>query len=88
MELTLVDLVDDGLSSLPVDVIDDDVSAETRVLQRVCAPESGAGTGDDYRLAVKPDFLRGLRVLSDLRGLRDLCLPGCQDRLTRRGPTE
>ena len=57
MELTLVDLVDYGLSSLAVDVIDDDVSAETRVLQRVRAPESGTRTGDDDRLAVKPYFL-------------------------------
>ena len=66
MELTLGDLVNDGLSSLAVDVIDDDVGAETRVLQRVRAPESGARTGDDDRLAVKPDLLRSLRVLSDL----------------------
>ena len=66
MELTLVDLVDYGLSSLAVDVIDDDVSAETRVLQRVRAPEPGTRTGDDDRLAVKADFLRSLRVLGNL----------------------
>ena len=71
---TLRDLIDDGLSGVRVHIVHYNVRTQTRVLQRICASQSGSGARDDHRLAVEADLGRTLRIALNLRRFGNLSL--------------
>jgi len=63
---TLGDLIHNGVGTLFRDIVDDNVRAETRIHEGVCASKTSTSTGDDDSLTVEADLGSGLSIRREL----------------------